>query len=153
MTSSGSAPPVPGKLLIKPSKAAVSRIKRKLAAEMRRLRGANAWRYWGGSARSCGAGRAYYRGVVSNKVFSDLDRHVFVLTYKWASWTHPRKGRRWVVGRYFGRFHPDRQDQWVFGDRDSGRYLPKFAWTKIERHMLVQGGASPDDPGARGLLG
>jgi RNA-directed DNA polymerase len=60
--------------------------------------------------------------------------------------THPKKGRRWVVGRYFGRLHPARQDRWVFGDRDSGRYLPKFAWTKIERHTLVQGAASPDDP-------
>ena len=40
--------------------------------------------------------------------------------------------------------------EWVFGDRDSGRYLPKFAWTKIERHMLVKGAASPDDPALAG---
>jgi RNA-directed DNA polymerase len=34
----------------------------------------------------------------------------------------------------------------VFGDRDSGAYLLKFAWTKITRHTLVKGWASPDDP-------
>jgi len=34
----------------------------------------------------------------------------------------------------------------VFGDRVSGAYLPKFAWTKIVRHVLVPGMASPDDP-------
>ena len=45
---------------------------------------------------------------------------------------------------------PARQDRWVFGDRDSGTYLPKFAWTKIERHVLVQGAASPDDPALKG---
>jgi RNA-directed DNA polymerase len=134
------------KLIIMPSKAAVSRVKRKLAVEMRRLRGANAAAVLGAVAPVVRGWASYYRGVVSKKVFSDLDRHVFVLTYKWACWTHPRKGRRWVVGRYFGRFHPARQDRWVFGDRDSGRYLPKFAWTKIERHILVQGAASPDDP-------
>ena len=34
----------------------------------------------------------------------------------------------------------------MFGDRDSGAYLLKFAWTKITRHTLVKGWASPDDP-------
>ena len=34
----------------------------------------------------------------------------------------------------------------MFGDRDSGAYLQKFAWTKITRHTLVKGWASPDDP-------
>ena len=34
----------------------------------------------------------------------------------------------------------------MFGDRDSGAYLAKFAWTKIVRHILVKGRSSPDDP-------
>jgi RNA-directed DNA polymerase len=34
----------------------------------------------------------------------------------------------------------------VFGNRDSGAYLPKLAWTGIVRHVMVKGGASPDDP-------
>jgi RNA-directed DNA polymerase len=34
----------------------------------------------------------------------------------------------------------------VFGDRDSGAYLLRFAWTKIIRHDLIKGAASPDDP-------
>jgi RNA-directed DNA polymerase len=38
----------------------------------------------------------------------------------------------------------------VFGDRTSGAYLPKFAWTKIVRHSLVRGDASPDDPAQAG---
>jgi RNA-directed DNA polymerase len=134
------------KLIIKPGKAAVSRVKRKLSDEMRRLRGTNAAAVLGAIAPVVRGWASYYRGVVSKKTFSNLDSHVFVLTYKWARWTHPRKGRRWVVGRYFGRFNPARQDRWVFGDRDSGRYLLKFAWTKIERHVMVQGTASPDDP-------
>ncbi|MER6692927.1 hypothetical protein [Streptomyces minutiscleroticus] len=47
---------------------------------------------------------------------------------------------------YFGRFNTARQDRWVFGDRETGAYLVKFAWTKIIRHQLVKGTASPDDP-------
>jgi RNA-directed DNA polymerase len=32
------------------------------------------------------------------------------------------------------------------GDRETGAYLAKFAWTKIVRHQLVMKGASVDDP-------
>jgi RNA-directed DNA polymerase len=34
----------------------------------------------------------------------------------------------------------------VFGDKHTGAYLLKFAWFPIERHILVKGRASPDDP-------
>jgi RNA-directed DNA polymerase len=34
----------------------------------------------------------------------------------------------------------------VFGDRDSGGHLVKFAWTSISQHVMVKGAASPDDP-------
>jgi hypothetical protein len=75
-----------------------------------------------------------------------LDDHLWPLLYKWARRRHSRKSRRWVANRYFGRFDKARQDRWVFGDRDSGAYLHRFAWTKIVRHPLVTGAASPDDP-------
>ena len=38
----------------------------------------------------------------------------------------------------------------MFGDRDSGRYLVKFSWTPIVRHILVKGRASPYDPALAG---
>ena len=68
------------------------------------------------------------------------------LTYKWAKYSHSNKPKSWITHRYFSRFNPARNDRWVFGDRASGAYLPKFAWTKIVRHQLVPGTASPDDP-------
>jgi hypothetical protein len=83
-------------------------------------------------------------------VFNELDSYVWKLTYKWAKWTHPHKPKRWIIARYFGAFNSSRRDRWVFGDRDSGAYLVKFAWTKITRHTLVKGWASPDDPALAG---
>ena len=68
------------------------------------------------------------------------------LTYKWAKHSHPNKSKHWIVNRYFGAFNKSRRDRWVFGDRDSGAYLAKFAWTKIVRHQMVKGRSSPDDP-------
>ncbi|MFG2231302.1 hypothetical protein ACGFNX_15040 [Streptomyces sp. NPDC048723] len=43
-------------------------------------------------------------------------------------------------------FSKARRDRWVFGDRDSDRYLAKFSWTKIVRHQTVKGSTSVDDP-------
>ena len=33
--------------------------------------------------------------------------------------------------RYWGRLNPERDDNWVFGDKRTGRYLLKFSWFKI----------------------
>ena len=38
----------------------------------------------------------------------------------------------------------------MFGNRDNGAYLPRLGWTKIVRHSLVLGAASPDDPALTG---
>ena len=91
--------------------------------------------------------------MVSSETFNALDNYMWKLTYKWAIYSHANKSKRWVKARYFGMFNPSRRNRWVFGDRDSGRYLPKFAWTRIVRHQMVKGGASPDDPALTELLG
>jgi RNA-directed DNA polymerase len=135
-----------GKLLIKPSNAAVKRIRARLTTETRDLRGHNAQMVLIRLNPIIRGWSAYYRHAVSARVFNELDSHVWRLTYKWANFTHPHKGKRWITSRYFGAFNSSRRDRWVFGDRDSGAYLIKFAWTKITRHTLVKGWASPDDP-------
>jgi RNA-directed DNA polymerase len=93
---------------------------------------------------------AYYRTVVSSGVFHALTGYLWKLAYKWASRSHPNKPKRWIVGRYYGKFNKFRNDRWVFGDRHTGAYLPKPSWTEIVRHTLVRGGASPDDPALAG---
>ncbi|MFE9098548.1 HNH endonuclease, partial [Streptomyces sp. NPDC007264] len=42
-----------------------------------------------------------------------------------------------VAARYFGRFHPSRRDRWVFGDRDSGAFLIKFAAPPMDKTSLL----------------
>jgi len=135
-----------GKLLIKPSKAALRRHRERLRDELRSLRGANAAMVLQRLTPIVRGWSAYYRTVVSSEAFAALDRYLWKLTYKWAKHSHPRKPKRWIVSRYFGRFNKSRGDRWVFGDRHSGAYLVKHAWTRIVRHQLVKAGASPDDP-------
>src|SRR6266536_794973 len=135
-----------GKLLTKPSNDAVRRIRRRLSAEAKALRGANADAVISKLNPIIRGWSAYYRIGVSKRVFNALDAQVWRLVYKWARLTHPNKSTRWVIARYFGKFNPARQDGWVFGSQETGFYLRKFAWTPIVRHRMVAGTASPDDP-------
>ena len=134
------------KPLIKPSKAAVRRIRERLRTELWSLRGSNAAAVIKRLNPIIRGWAAYYRTQVSAEIFGKLDNYLWGLTYKWARFSHANKPVSWVVARYFGKFNKARQDRWVFGDRDSGAYMHRFAWTSIVRHPLVKHKASPDDP-------
>jgi RNA-directed DNA polymerase len=134
------------KLIIKPSKAAIKRIRKRLADEMRTLQGANAAAVIARLNPIIRGWACYYRTVVSARVFNALDHYMWTLTYRWALRSHRNKPKTWVVDRYYGAFNTARTDRWVFGDRDSGAYLIKFSWIPIVRHQMVKATASPDDP-------
>ena len=135
-----------GKLLIKPSKMAVRRIRRRLRDELRCLRGSNAIAVIRRLNPIIRGWAAYYRTQVAAEIFGKLDHYLWRLTWKWATASHQNKPSDWVIARYFGMFNKARQDRWVFGDRDSGAYLHRLAWTNIVRHQIVRHRASPDDP-------
>jgi RNA-directed DNA polymerase len=135
-----------GKLLIKPSKAAIRRIRERLRTEIRSLRGAPTVEVIARLNPIVRGWAAYYRHVVSSEIFTSLDHYLWKLVYKWARHRHRNKPTKWIVNRYFGMFNKARRNVWVFGDRDSGAYLHKFAWTNIVRHQMVTATASVDDP-------
>ena len=139
-----------GKLIIKPGAKAVKRFRERLAREFRALRGANVTAVLAKIVPITRGWCACYRTVVSSRVFHALTGYLRKLTYKWACWSHPNKPKHWVADRYFQKFSKARADRWVSGDRDTGAYLPKPAWTAIVRYTLVKGGASPDDPALAG---
>jgi RNA-directed DNA polymerase len=139
-----------GKLLTKPGAKAIKRFRERLAKEFRALRGANVLAALAKIVPIVRGWVAYYQTGVSSRVLSALTAYLWKLTYKWACWSHPNKPRSWIVDRYYRKFNKFRNDRWVFGDRVTGAYLPKPAWTAIVRHTLVKGGASPDDPALTG---
>lgn len=139
-----------GKLLIKPGADAIKRFRKRLAKEFRAFRGASVAAVLAKIVPIVRGWIAYYRTVVSSRVFRALTEYLWKLTYKWACWSHPNKPKRWIVGQYYRKFDKFRNDRWVFGDRNTGAYLPKPAWTEIARHTLVKDEASPDDPALAG---
>ena len=135
-----------GKLLIKPSKAAIRRIRERLRSELRALRGHSAKAVIRRLNPIIRGWANYYRTHVAAETFDKLDQYLWRLTYKWARFSHANKSASWVTARYFGKFNKARQDRWVFGDRQSGSYMHRFSWTNIVRHQTVWQRASPDDP-------
>jgi RNA-directed DNA polymerase len=134
------------KLLIKPSKQAVRRIRERLRSELRSLRGSNAQAVIKRLNPIIRGWAAYYRTQVAAVIFGKLDHYLWRLTWKWAKASHPNKSTYWLFARYFGTFNKARQDRWVFGDRTSGAFMHRLAWTNIVRHQIVRHAASPDDP-------
>ena len=137
------------KLLITPSKESEKRIKVKLREKWNGMQGSNTQAILKMFNPIIRGWANYHRVNVASKTFGSLDNWMFKREVRFIKQAHPTKPKYWTQARYFGRMNRERQDNWVFGDKPTGGYLLKFKWFKIERHVLVQGKASPDDPALR----
>jgi RNA-directed DNA polymerase len=92
----------------------------------------------------------YHRHVVSKRVFSRVDKAIFIRLWQWARRRHPNKSRRWLKRKYFEQ-HGDRS--WAFfgescdneGKPHNVRLLLASS-TPIQRHVKVKSAANPYDP-------
>ena len=135
------------KLLIKPSKAAIRRLRQRLAAEMRALRGSNAAAVIARLNPIIKGWAAYYRGVVSSKVFHTLDYQMWKLTYKWATW-QPQQQTEAVDRRPLLRQAQQVQER-PLGVRRSRQATPTWSSSPgptSSGTSWSHGAASPDDP-------
>jgi RNA-directed DNA polymerase len=134
------------KLLTKPSKEAVQKHREKMKQEWEAVQG---WKLekilWKFNPIIRGWAN-YYRTGTAKETFHKLDNWMFDKEVRHVKRTHPRKSKQWQQRKYWGRLNLERQDHWVFGNKQSGHHLLKYAWFPIERHILVKGTASPDDP-------
>jgi RNA-directed DNA polymerase len=137
------------KLLIKPSKKAIVEERRKLREEWLKLNGHGILNVLSTLNPKIRGWANYYRHEVSSAVFSMMDYWMYQRAERYAKRMHPNKPQYWRQERYWGRLNEAREDNWVFGDKQTGAYLLKFSWTKIVRHTLVRKTASPDDPSLR----
>ena len=137
------------KLLIKPSKESVQRLKDHVRNIWRSLRGQSVSVILRQLNPVIRGWANYYRIVVASQTFSKLDHWMFRRQARYVNRMHPNKPKHWKKPKYWGRLNPSRPGKWVFGDKQKGIYLQQFSWFRIERHVLVKGRASPDDPNLR----
>jgi RNA-directed DNA polymerase len=134
------------KLLIKPSKESVQEMRTKLKVLWEKAHGTNVQTVLGKFNPVIRGWANYFRTAVAKEIFNSLDCWMFSKEDRYTRRAHPMKAGDWRHQRYWGRLHLERNDSWVFGDKQTGAYLLKFSWFPIERHTLVKGTSSPDDP-------
>ena len=136
-----------GKLIIKPAKKAVKGLLAKVGGILKRnvsSKPAEVIRQLNPVIRGWAN---YHRHVCSKDTFSHVDCQIRQQVWRWAKRRHPNKPTGWIKERYFPA-HASRQ--WVFTGVDEGGHevrLVAAAATPIQRHVKVQGRATPYDPG------
>lgn len=137
------------KVLIKPSKESVNKFRKAVKDMFMRHKGASVEVLITKlNALITGWGN-YFRHAVSKMTFHSLDHYIFQRQVRWAKFRHHTKGWNWIKERYFGKFAPKHEDHWVFGDKETGKYARRLGWIGIERHVMVKGRSSPDNPALR----
>jgi len=81
----------------------------------------------------------YYRFAVSKKTFATIDHRLWGKLWRWAKRRHPKKGKKWIMRKYFtttGR-------KWVFKDETGDKkirimpLIPIVRFVKIKSSMRV----------------
>ena len=143
-----------GKLLIKPSKAAVKRIRKRLAAEVRSLRGSQRR---GGDPQAQPDHPGLGRLLPERGLQGGVHRAgpLPVATHSTGGRCAPTRTSRSTGSstRYFGMFNKSRTDRWVFGDRDSGAYLRQVRLDQDRPPPDGQGHRVTRRPGPGPVLG
>lgn len=134
------------KLLITPSQQAITKVRAKLKHQWQQLRGYPVRVVIRALNPLIRGWANYYRPYVSSAVFRRLDRWMYIRQWRYLRRQHPSQSRRWCYRHYWGKFDPQHPQSLCFGDRTSGVPLLKFSQFSIQRHVLVRGTASMDDP-------
>ena len=130
-------------MLTKPSNEALTKIRRRMKAELRALRGAPAAAVIDRLNPVIRGQAAYYRTGASKRTFNALDHYMWRPLYAWALRQHRRKTRRWVTNHYFGRYNKARNDTWVSGDPKGQRRKALPLAPSAERAIRAQHGRCP----------
>jgi RNA-directed DNA polymerase len=82
----------------------------------------------------------YYKHVASRNAFHKLGTVVFAMLYAWAKRRHPKKGKGWIVRKYWGV-----KGGWHFQLPNNEAQLRQHDQTHYQRYVKVAGARSPFD--------
>ncbi len=132
-----------GKLLIKPAKSSIKRIKDKSRDYLNSHKTAKTEDVIYKLNESIRGWANYYKHVVSKKTFCDLDHELWKMAWKWAKRRHPKKSRAWVKDKYFQRINGR---DWRFMEKGSSTVLFLLGSIPIRRHVKIKAEVNPYDP-------
>lgn len=88
----------------------------------------------------------YYSPACSKETFDKLDHWLWNCLWSWTHRRHPNKNVRWIKNRYFKKFRNRDRQFMTKDDKDTRRrwyILPRFADTRIVRHVKIRPGMNP----------
>jgi RNA-directed DNA polymerase len=139
-----------GKLLTKPSKANIRRFLKEIKCVIKKSAALPTDKLIHTLNSRLTGWVNYYRSSVASKVFSMIDSEIFKALRRWSYKRHARKGKGWIVKKYFTRLG---EDNWRFHcmikDKNGDQkplYLKKTTDTKIRRHIKIKSDANPFNP-------
>ena len=132
-----------GKLLIKPAKSSIKRIKEKVRDYLNSQKTTRTVVVIDKLNVSIRGWANYYKHVVSKKIFCNLDHEFWKMTWKWAKRRHPKKSRLWVKNKYFQRI---KGRDWRFMENGNPEPLFLLGSIPIRRHIKIKAEVNPYDP-------
>lgn len=139
-----------GKLLIKPSKANIRTFLKEIKTLIRKSAALPTDKLIHALNLRLTGWINYYRSSVASKVFSMIDSEIFKALRRWAYKRHARKGKSWIVKKYFTRLGGDNWRFFCMSKDKNGNqkplYLKNAADTKIRRHIKIKSDANPFNP-------
>ncbi|MCP4349204.1 MAG: group II intron reverse transcriptase/maturase [Desulfobacterales bacterium] len=132
-----------GKLLIKPAKSSIKRVKANVSEYLNSHKTAKTEDVIGKLNSSIRGWANYYKHAVSKKVFCELDHAFWKMTWKWARRRHPKKSKGWIKEKYFQRINGR---DWRFMEADNPEPLFLLGSIPIKRHVKIKAEANPYEP-------
>ena len=128
------------KLLVKPSKENISRVKRNLKVKLRECQDSRAVVE---KLNSITTGWSnYYRHCCAKRIFNQIgNAYLWVRIWEWTGKKHPTRNCKYRIARYY--------DNWTFTDKPSGRQIRRMSDTTIRRFVKVKKGKRVYDAEAR----
>jgi RNA-directed DNA polymerase len=87
----------------------------------------------------------YFRTGSAAATFKSCDHHIYTQLRRWANRRHPKKGKTWIVKRYWSMRPGNKWTFMVKEGKPKGIALTDHTMTPIKRHVKVRGNASPYD--------
>jgi len=78
----------------------------------------------------------YHRFAVSKETFKTIDHDLWEKLWRWAKRRHPRKGKKWIMRKYFTTTIP----KWVFKDETGDKKIRITASIPTVRFVMIKSG-------------
>jgi len=139
-----------GKLLIKPSKAGIQRFLKEVKLVIKKSDALPTDKLIHTLNSRITGWVNYYRTCIASRVFAQIDSVIFQALMSWGLKRHARKGKPWIVKKYFTSRGGDNWTFYCITKDKHGKakplYLKNAADTKIRRHIKIKSDANPFNP-------